>query len=88
MQICCNNPMVLSDNIRFLRQRRKMSRKQFAEYIDIRLNQLFCIENGTIHYIHFKALNNLSEIYGISVDEILSENLAEKYAGKRFHYSR
>ena len=88
MRVISKDPTVLSDNIRFLRRRRKLSREKFAEYIEIGLNQLFCIENGTVDYIHFKALNNLAEIYGIPAEEILSENLAEKYAGKQFHYSR
>ena len=88
MKVGSNNPEVFSNNIRFLRRRKKLSRAKFAQYIDINLNQLYCIEVEVISHIHYKALNNLIEIYGISGNEILSEDLEKKYAGKRLPYSR
>nr|MBQ8243646.1 hypothetical protein [Oscillospiraceae bacterium] len=80
--------ILLSKNIRFLRNRRKMSRSKFARYISISGNELFCIETMFVGYIHSNGLENICEIYGLSAKEVLTENLAEKYAGKRFHYSR
>ena len=87
MIINCDR-FLICKNIRFLRKRRKMSRLEFSKYIEISGNQLFCIENAMNDYIHYKALNNLSEIYGIPAQEILSEDLEAKYAGKRFQYTR
>ena len=87
MYVICDR-FLLSKNIRFLRKRRKMSRSKFAKYVDMSGNQLFCIEKEMNDYIFLKALNNLSEIYNIPADEILSADLEEKYAGKRFHYTR
>ncbi len=87
MRVTAGNAL-LSKNVRFLRKRKKMSRAAFANYIGINGNQLFCLEKELIDYIYFKGLNNLSEIYGIPADEILSQDLEKKYADKRFHYSR
>ena len=84
----CVDEVVVSKNVRFLRNRRRMSRAKFSQYIGISYSQLYCIEHGLANCIEWKGVNNLSEIYGIPVEEILSEDLEEKYKEKRFHYNR
>ena len=79
---------LLAKNIRFLRNRRKMSRAEFANFIPISGAQLHCIERLLIGHIYLDALNNISQIYGIPSEEILTEDLEQKYRGKRFHYNR
>ena len=87
MLICCNSDL-LSRNIRLLRKRKKMSRAKFAEHVDMSPNQLLCIEQGLMNQIDHIALNNISVKFKISPDEILSENLEQKYAKKRLPMSR
>ena len=88
MTVVTNQPEVFSKNIRFLRKRKKMSRAKFAKFIEINPLELYCIERGLTDSIYYKPLINLGEIYGISIDDIVAADLEEKYAGKRFHYSR
>jgi len=78
----------MSRNIRFLRNRRRMSRAKFAQYIGVSYAQLYCIERKITNHIYYDALMTLSEIYGIPAEEILSEDLETKYADTKFHYSR
>ena len=65
-----------------------MSRKAFSEYIGMKGCQLYCIEKEMLHYINAEPITRLSEIFGISVDEILSEDLEEKYRETRFLYRK
>ena len=51
-------------------------------------NELYCIEYEMNDGIRWNALKNISDVYGLSTEEILSENLEMKYRGKRFHYNR
>lgn len=76
---------LMSKNIRFLRKRRRMSRAKFAQYIGVSYAQLHCIERKVTNHIYYKALMNLSEIYGIPAEEILSEDLEIKYADIKFY---
>ena len=82
------DPELMRKNIRFLRRRKKMSKIDFARYTEIRLTFLECVEYGMGDHIDLKALENLSEIFGIAEEEIVKEDLEKKYAGKRFRYSK
>ena len=67
--------LLLSKNIYFLRKRKKMSRVAFARYIHMSTTQLFCIERKILDAIFLEPLMNISKIYGIPADEILTEDL-------------
>jgi transcriptional regulator with XRE-family HTH domain len=82
------NPKLLRMNIQFLRKRKKMSRYDFARCIDMSPNFLFCVEYGMLDAIEPKPLENLSRIFGIPKEEIVTENLEKKYGDKRFYYNR
>ena len=79
---------LMAKNMRYLRARKKMKRQEFADYIGINGNHLYCIEHRLINCIYWEPLKNISEIYGIPVDEILKEDLSVKYKGKRINYTR
>lgn len=80
--------IILSKNIRYLRKRKKLSRAKFAQYVKMSAAQLYCIERGMYDFITWDALHSISETFGIPEQEIVSDDLEEKYKGKRFHYSR
>lgn len=82
------DPKLLKRNIQFLRKRKKMSKVDFARYIGMHLAFLECIEYGMMDALEPKHLESLSKIFGIPGEEIVTEDLEKKYAGKRFHYSR
>ena len=78
----------LADNIRFLRERKKMSRASFAAYLNVNYNRIFCLERHINRYIHTEMLDTLSQIYGITTEEILWEDLRSKFKGKRCQYKK
>ena len=79
---------LLRKNIQFLRKRKRMSIINFAKYIEMHQAYLECIEYGYLDALIQEDLEKISKIFGIPREEIVTIDLEQKYAGKRFHYSR
>ena len=74
---------LMAENVRYLRKRKKMSREAFSKYIGMSGNHLYCVERGLVNYIDSECLNSIGEKFGIPTETLLTEDLTEKYKGKR-----
>jgi len=77
---------LLCKNLWFLRKRKGLSLNDYARYVGMSGNELLCIEHGLNDYITTKALEKLCRLYDMPKEEILTEDLEKKYAGKRLRY--
>lgn len=82
------DPELLKKNIQFLRKRKRLSRVDFSKYIGMSHAYLECIEYGYMDALIQEDLEKISEVFSIPGEEIVTIDLEEKYAAKRFRYSR
>lgn len=67
----------LCKNLCFLRKRTRLSLYDFADYVGICSNMLYCIEKGNFNAIPGDALENVCKLFQISVDDLLLKDLEE-----------
>ena len=71
---------ILGKKIRLIRTHRGLSQKELAEMIGRTPNMIFMYENGKT-FPRRQILNKLAEIFNVSVDELLNEDIFCPYCG-------
>jgi transcriptional regulator with XRE-family HTH domain len=64
------------NNLKFLRDRKKMSQEELAGLLEIKRSKLSAIENGQTKSPPFEDVINLSEFFKISIDSLLRVDLS------------
>ncbi len=65
--------MEVYDNIKFIRQFKKMSQEQMAEKLDMTLNGYAKIEQGKVD-INLSRLKQISDIFGVKLEKMVGLN--------------
>lgn len=62
---------MIGENIRALRQRRKLSQEKLARLTDISLNTLTKIESGFTKRPSIQTIHKIAKALGVSLDELV-----------------
>lgn len=65
------------NNLKFLRERKKMGQEELGSLLEIKRSKLSAIENGQIKSPPFEDVINLSEFFKISIDSLLRVDLSK-----------
>src|SRR5690606_25437200 len=71
-----NQKIYFSGNLKFLRERKKMSQEALAERLSLTRSKLSALENGQTRAPQPEDLVACSEFFGISIDSLLKIDLA------------
>ncbi|WP_316835023.1 XRE family transcriptional regulator [Pedobacter nutrimenti] len=72
-----NTPKIFfGSNLKFLRERKKMSQEELSFALEIKRSKLSAIENGQTKSPPFEDVINLSEYFKISIDSLLRIDLS------------
>ena len=62
---------MLDKNLKRLRKQKKLSQEKLARLVDISYNTISKIEAGKAKNPTFDTLSKLSDVFGISIDELV-----------------
>jgi transcriptional regulator with XRE-family HTH domain len=62
---------MLAKNLKRLRKQKKLSQEKLARLVDISYNTISKIEAGKAKNPTFETLSKLSDVFGISIDELV-----------------
>lgn len=62
---------MLAKNLKKLRKQKRLSQEKLARLVDISYNTISKIEAGKAKNPTFETLSKLSDVFGISIDELV-----------------
>ena len=78
MCIFINNDDLMGKNIKYLRNKKRLSRVKFAELVGLHKLDISCIERDLTREIPIKAITAICELCNVSSEDLFLTDLTQK----------
>ena len=75
MCIFINNDDLMGKNIKYLRNKKRLSRVKFAELVGLEKLDIYCIERDLTREIPIKAIDAICELCNVSSEDLILTDL-------------
>ena len=84
MYVCIENTM-LGQNVLFLRRRKCMNRKYFADLVGMTQWEVLALESGELTDIYWKHLDRICILFNMNSNFLCDKNLEELYRHRQVY---